>query len=380
MVEARRDASAPAWLEPVLKFLLHAWTIHRGTARSKVALMLVAGGIAIITQSWIEAVVSAAWQANFDKPITFPEVHSLYGITLIVFGIGLLVWTGWDDQRSATVKVSPIVAAIRHESMEAVTMPLQTSALPANLANADIRPFDIDQTAFYKNGVLSAAGAGAAVQMQADLVTGIRRLVADKPEAEVVYYGKAHIPLVFLAGHNLSTGRPIRFYELDRQRGDWLAIDETASGNELGLRLARTDDNKNSPAVAIRISLSYQVHSSDVADVFGTSYRDLHISLAEPHVDSVRTRHQIEAIAQMFRTVLDELRAEEPEPTGIHVFYSGPMSVAFCLGRQISPTIHSPVFVYNFTAKTTPKYAWALQVNGQGPAESLIVSTPLPPT
>ena len=68
-------------------------------------------------------------------------------------------------------------------------------------------------------------------------------------------------------------------------------------------------------------------------------------------------------------------QAEEPGPARIHVFYSGPMSVAFCLGRQISPTIHSPVFVYNFSAKATPKYAWALHVNGQGPAESLIVST-----
>ena len=378
MVEAGRDVSAPAWLESVLKFLLQAWTIHRGTPHGKVALMLVTGGIAIITRSWIEAVASAAWQATFDKPITFPEIHPLYGIFLILSGIGLLVWTAWDKQRSATMKVRPTVATIRHDSMEAVTIPLQWSALPANLANAYIRPFDIDQTAFYKNGVLSAAGAGAAVQMQTDLVTGVRSLVADKPDAEVVYYGKAHIPLVFLAGHNLSIGRPIRFYELDRQRGDWWAIDETASGDELGLRLARTDENKNNPAVAIRISLSYQVHSSDVADVFGKSYRDVHISIAEPHVDSVRTRHQIEAIAKMFRTVLDELKAEEPEPTGIHVFYSGPMSVAFCLGRQISPTIHSPVFVYNFTAKTTPKYAWALQVNGQGPAESLIVSTPLP--
>ena len=48
MVEARRDVSAPAWLEPVLKFLLQAWTIHRGTAHGKVALMLATGGIAII--------------------------------------------------------------------------------------------------------------------------------------------------------------------------------------------------------------------------------------------------------------------------------------------------------------------------------------------
>ncbi len=123
----------------------------------------------------------------------------------------------------------------------------------------------------------------------------------------------------------------------------------------------------------IRISVSYPVHESNIAEALCRTYRDVHMSITNPRVDAIRTRRQIETIARAFRQVLDKLKSEQPEPARIHVFYSGPMSLAFCLGRQISPTIHAPVFVYNFTAKTTPKYAWAVHVNGDGPPESLIV-------
>lgn len=375
MSEAKQGSSAPAWLDPVLKAGLQAWTIYRGTVRDKISLALVVGGVALIGGNWIEAVASAAWEMAFGKPIAFPEVSPLYGLALVVVGIGFYGWTARGERRAAAAVVRLTVAMIRHESMEGLTQPLQVSSLPAGLKNADTRLYQIDQSPFYDNGILTASGAASAVRMQMDLVPGIRRVLADKPDAEIVYYGKAHIPLVFLAGHSLLTGWPVRLYELGRQKGDWWPIDEAGVGEDLGLRLERADDSDDSPDVVIRVSISYPVDVSDVTEALRRPYRDVHITIADPHVDAVRTRHQIEVIAGMFREVLDGLKRETPAPERIHVFYSGPMSVAFCLGRQISPTIHPPVFVYNFTAKTTPKYAWALHVNGQGPAESLIVST-----
>ena len=372
MSEANQGSSAPSWLNSSLKTGLQAWSIYHGTVRGKIALVLVVGGVAIISGNWVEPVVSAAWEVVFGKPITFPEISPLWGIALVVLGIGFYIWAAREERRSATAVVRPTIAVIRHESMEAVMQPLQGSTLSAELDNADMRPFVIDQSSLYQNGILTAP---AAVRMQMDLVPGIRRLLAETPDAQIVYYGKAHIPLVFLAGHSFSTGWPVRLYELDRQRGDWWAIEEAAEGDDLRLRLEVSDENNDSPNAVIRVSISYPVHSSDVAEALPRPYRDVHISIPEPHVDVVRTRHQIDAVAGMFRKVLDDFKAEEPGPTGIHVFYSGPMSVAFCLGRQISPTIHPPMFVYNFTAKTTPKYAWSLHVNGQGTPESLIAST-----
>jgi hypothetical protein len=356
-------------LDRVLRTALQVWTIYCGTTRSKISIALVVGGIAIIGRGWLEPVVSAGWYVAFGKPINFPGVSPGYGMLLIILGLGFFIWTAHEELRAAASS-RRVVVAVRHQSMEGLTRPLQPSALPLGLAEADIQRFEINQAPFYSGGVLRTPGA--AIHMQIDLLSRVRAFIDAKPDAQIIYYGKAHIPLIFLAGHTLSTDAPVRLYELDRQNSGWRAIDEQAKGKDLHMRVVSGENVEASDAV-IRISVSYPVHKSDVAEALRRPYRDVHISVANPRVDAVRTRHQIEAITREFRRVLDELKSNQPAPARIHVFYSGPMSLAFCLGRQISPTIHAPVFVYNFTAKTTPKYAWAVHVNGEGSPESLIV-------
>jgi hypothetical protein len=370
MSEPNSSSSLPAWLDRILRTALQAWTLSCGTARGKISVALVVGGVSIIGQGGLEAIVSAGWEVAVGRPIDFPDVSPLYGVLLVVLGLGFFIWTAREERRAATM-ARRSVGAVRHQSMEALTRPLSSSALPPDLGDADIHHFDINQSPFYSGGVLMAPSA--AVRVQIDLASRVRAFLDTKPDAEIIYYGKAHIPLVFLAGHALSTDAPIRLYELNRQNGDWLPIDESGEGVDLDLRVERAAEGADASDAVIRISVSYPVQTMDVAKALRRPYRDVHLSIGKPRIDAVRTKRQIETITRAFRQVLDELKGEQPGPAHIHVFYSGPMSLAFCLGRQISPTVHPPVLVYNFTAKTTPEYAWALHVNGNGPPESLIV-------
>jgi len=359
-------------LSPLLKGMLRTWALSRGTARGKIAIALVLGGIPIISQSWIKPLVSAAWEVTFGQPIPFPNPSPLWGVLLVALGVGFFIWTAPSEQPVWTVTRRSVVA-LRHQSMEALTRPLLPSSLPPELTGADIHTLNIDQGVFYAGGILTAPDA--AVRLQMDLAMQLRAVLNSTPNAEIIYYGKAHVPLVFLAGHALSTGAPIRLYELDRQSGDWRAIEE-GEGQDLRLRVKRTPSGGVTSDAVIRISISYPVHAGDVAEVIRRPYRDVHLSIAEPRLDAIRTMRQIEQIARTFRQVLDQLKSEPSGPAQIHVFYSGPMSLAFSLGRQISATIHPPVLVYNFTAKTTPKYSWALHVNGDGSPDSLVMPVP----
>jgi hypothetical protein len=303
--------------------------------------------------------------------IDFPNVSPLYGVLFVVLGLGFFIWTVRAEPRSG---IRRTVIAIRHQSMEALTRSLSASTLPPELAGTDIHRIDVNQAAFYSGGVLKAPEA--AVRLQMDLAGQVRTLLGTMPNAEIAYYGKAHIPLVFLAGYALSTDSPIRLYELDRQTGDWRAIEE-AGGEDLGLRVDQGAGGDDTRDAVIRVSISYPVDAADVAEALPRPYRDVHLSIEAPNIDSIRTKHQIDTIARAFRRVLDQLKDARPQPKQIHIFYSGPMSLAFSLGRQISATIHPPVFVYNFSAKTTPKYSWALPVNADTSPDLLIA--PVPP-
>jgi hypothetical protein len=364
----RSPDAARTGLDRVLDAALQAWKLYCGTARAKISLALIVGGVAIINQGWVQALVGAAWEAAFQRPLHLPDIPPLYGVLLIVLGLAFFLWTAAQEHRAAFAARRTVID-IHHRSMEGLTRPLTASDLPPDFKDADIHPFDIDQSSLYGGGVLS--GHSAAIRMQSDIATRVRTFLGSKPNAEIIYHGKAHIPLAFLAGHTLSTDTPVRFYELDRQNGSWWPIDEGTDGEDLRVRVERASDAGTSDVV-IRISISYLVHAADVVEALGRPYRDVHLTIADPRVDAVRTRRQIETIAGRFRQILDTLKAEHPGPSRVDVFYSGPMSLAFCLGRQISSTIHPPVFVHNFTANTTPKYAWALHVNGNGSADSLI--------
>jgi hypothetical protein len=353
----------------LLQILFRAWTFSRGTARGKIAIALVLGGIPIVGQGWVKLVVSAAWEATFGKPINFPDTSPLWGSLLIALGLGFFAWTAPSERRARTVTRRTVIA-IRHQSMEALTRSLLPSALPAGLADADISHFEINQGAFYAEGTLKSPEA--AVSLQRDLVPQLRALLSSAPDAELVYYGKAHIPLVFLAGHAVSTGASIRLYELDRESNGWRMVEE-GEGEDLGLGVERAAGSESSHTAVVRVSISYPIHAADVDEVVQRPYRDVHLSIAEPRIDAIRTTRQIEQITRTFRRTLDQVKSELPGRSDIHVFYSGPMSLAFSLGRQISATIHPPVFVHNFSARTTPRYSWALHINGDASPGSLIV-------
>ena len=90
-------------------------------------------------------------------------------------------------------------------------------------------------------------------------------------------------------------------------------------------------------------------------------------------IDKITHYGQLEAICIAFRQVLDEIHAELPRNVTVHVFYAGPVSVGFALGRRISRTIHNPVIAYNYTANTNPAYAWGVEVNRDGRPDELVV-------
>ncbi|MDQ3624877.1 MAG: SAVED domain-containing protein [Verrucomicrobiota bacterium] len=52
--------------------------------------------------------------------------------------------------------------------------------------------------------------------------------------------------------------------------------------------------------------------------------------------------------AAAFREVLDRLAAQMLGCGRVHLFYAGPVSLAFHLGQQISENIHPPVAVWNY--------------------------------
>jgi hypothetical protein len=96
--------------------------------------------------------------------------------------------------------------------------------------------------------------------------------------------------------------------------------------------------------------------------------------MPEPEPDSIRSHEQLEGYARVFRKTLDLIHNTHPAVKQVHVFYAGPVSLAFRCGQLISPTLHPKVFVYNFVFNDDPKYKWAFGINASMNSPEFFIS------
>jgi hypothetical protein len=259
--------------------------------------------------------------------------------------------------------------AIRHQSFQPLTGPLPPDALPRKMRGRQIDTLNCDQSNFLSLGAVDPIGA---VRQQQRLATEIAGVLRTEPSAALGYYGIVHIPLQLLAGCSLSTFPQVTLFELHRETGTWREL-QAGAGPDLDVAVLRTADPSSPIVCVVRIAVSYAVQPADVAEVIGGPYREYSISIGKPGIDKVTHYGQVEAICSAFRKVLDEIHDELPRNLVVHVFYAGPVSVGFTLGRRISRTIHSPVIAYNYTASTKPAYAWGVEVTKEGRPEDMVV-------
>lgn len=344
-------------LDRVTALLKELLRIYVGKPHNRLAFVLAGIAAAIYL---VNPLVYALGIFEPELAATLGSVSDLAVAASLAFGllaVGIMVFGTLIERTTPR----PPVIAVRHRSFDGAPNVLTDDDLRLEDRGRPIIEEEIDQTAFYSNGVLT--DPGGALQLQRDLASHVRAHMRARSGTSVAYYGKAHIPFVFAAGFSLHTDVPVQFYELERTvDANWRSV-KPGSGRDLGVATAVSEIGDGEDA-SIRISVSYPVSDSDVAERLVVRGSDHHIHVAEPGIDIVTHAGQVEAIAKAFREVLDGLARRPRTPSRIHVFCAAPMSVVFALGRALSPTIHAPVLVHNFSQAERPRYAWAVRING----------------
>jgi hypothetical protein len=330
----------------------------------KIALPLILVGVGLINPGWKDAALSFL-NRTFGLGLSL-DAPWWIGAILIAAGLGVYA-IGELRGSSETGRF----VAIRHQSFQPLTGPLPKDVLPRKMRKRRIDTLDCDQSNFLSGGTLDPIGAVRQQQRLAFEIVGV--LKADS-SAALGYYGIVHIPLQFLAGCSVSTFPKVALFELHRETSTWRELTE-GDAPDLGVNILKTLDPPSPIACVVRIAVSYAVNASEASEVVGGPYREYSISIGKPGIDKVTHYKQVDAICSAFREVLDEIHGELPKNLMVHVFYAGPVSVGFSLGRRISRTIHNPVLVYNYTKSSTPAYAWGVEVAKEARPEEMVVVT-----
>lgn len=187
------------------------------------------------------------------------------------------------------------------------------------------------------------------------------------PGAELAYYGIAHVPLAIHMGHLFGTRISVHYAERERDRPGWRWLPEQGDNFER-LIVDHPVLPPGTTDVAVTVALSYPITAGQIESSVGVM-PVLGLRAAEPALDIVRSKAQVEAYSNQFRGTLEHVARNE-SVRRIHLFAATPMCMSFALGRQIRRTVHPDVYAYNFRRGAERPYPWRLLMTDDAAAAS----------
>lgn len=317
--------------------------------------------------------------ANQQFELGFAEANFWTGVMLLLFGIALVVVGVFLELRNHSYGqlASRNIIAFRHTSI-GPSLPQRLNVLDLPPLFKGGSPWHIDC-----NHTLEAYCTPRDIKKGVDLLNEKRIEIVAQCESDknavVAYYGLAHIPFQFLAGHKLGTPISPILWELNQSIGHWQAILDkrvwqTIWGKrvtKLGATIEKTLSSENSKSAIIRISVSALVSLKDCQDVAGDNCDEWHIRAINPARSIITNRNQIRVLEKLFSDALREASERLPTGSRIHVFAALPMSVGYCMGRVVTSSM-AEVAVYNFTSQHNPRYSWGIIINKSDTNSSII--------
>src|SRR5712692_3033289 len=195
--------------------------------------------------------------------------------------------------------------------------------------------------------------------------------LARRGEVEFAFHGLVHIPIAFLIGHLVTDRQAVRLFDFHPGPGletwAWPGIQGDIS--PLKVRGEPERPSRRKGVAVVRISISYTVTAAQTRAVFPHAALEVDLSVPDPERGVVRSEEQVREYGRTFRRVLDLITQRCPSVQRIHIFYAGPVALAFHLGQQISENIHPAVTVWNFRQE----YGWGIDLAAASLGEPCVV-------
>lgn len=270
------------------------------------------------------------------------------------------------EEEAAPAKTTATLV-LTAQSLRSISAEELMPALDEVTKQGELEFFHLDFTDLVKNKVFTEPETAAG--RLADPQGGLLGAIARRADARIVFHGLCAIPPVVLAGHIVTDRRKVSLFDFQPDASNWV-WPGTPDGF---LPLKRSEmprrTIKEAGEVIIRMPITYPIDNA-ATDILNLNPR-LTIDLKYPEIgrNVVRSEEQVREYGRSFRETLDLIRKWMPSCRRIHLFYAGPMALAFHIGQQISENIHPPIAVWNFSRK----YEWAIDLAAAMSGEPCVI-------
>lgn len=201
-----------------------------------------------------------------------------------------------------------------------------------------------------------------AAEYQRSLIESLQTKGRHVLPARYAVFSLAPIPLIAHLGFLLTDSVEVDYFKfhVDTHSWMWPAVDPKNEALNIQVSGLPEDIVTESCEVAIRISISSKVWGYEVEEIAPGLPVQVHIYVDHPTLTWIRSKAQIERFATVFRDVLTEIRDKVLRCKGIHLFFAGPAPIVLAAGQQVNPRMNPPVYLYEYSQQTKPRYTYAL--------------------
>ena len=347
------------------EFFIELWRVWVARRLSTwAASFFIISGIGALTPQWWYGLANAFYYQATQSDLKPFEASPTTGWVFILIGLILVGLSLWESKKTRKKEI----VGLRHISLGNVPPEAIKRDLPYLQKLWHYRELDVDHSDSYSNGMLTDYNSILRrLEKVPHQLDGILQADSDTPLA---YYGLTHIPLALYLGYLLSDKQyHIQQYELNNDAGRWNQLGGNPAPMSLKNNINTLVENTSIGNIVLTLGISYPIHASEVDELgIPNELARINIEASETRRQLISSYQQIDQVCQEFRLSLEKIKNTYPNREKTHIFYSGPVSLAFALGRIISERIDSEVQIYNYSVKETPKYSWSIAFNGSTPA------------
>ena len=149
-------------------------------------------------------------------------------------------------------------------------------------------------------------------------------------------------PLLMELGRLLSDIPTAEVYQLHREPPNWMWQE-----NPQGFDFILHEPNEFNKTVALNLSLSATVDNSRLIPVLGKKVSIWTLTVEYPNNDFLKSREQLSQFRQVFRGLLDRVKATHGQDAVLHLFPAVPVAIAVEIGRVWMPKADLPLRIYD---------------------------------
>lgn len=186
-------------------------------------------------------------------------------------------------------------------------------------------------------------------------------------KCKIGYYGLSYIPFSFYLGFLLfDNSQKIKVFELNNSKNKWNNIKSGKSKKVIKFCVDSDISKRNelNNEVILKFEISSLITNKQIEKTLhSNNCRIFKIGVDKPEENNIKKSSEILEIEEKFMHFLSYIKENHSETKKIHIFYAGPNSLAFSLGRKINSIKSPEIIVYNYDPKKSIEYSWSLSFN-----------------